>query len=405
MTAAMPRGVREKGIMKIYFENGPSAGEELEFASPEITVGCEKDNVLCIPEVGVSRYHAVILRGGNGGWLVRDLHSTNGVRVNRTRIDGEKELSEGDRVEFGVQAFRVAGLGESAPQQVFGPRDGEAAARKISRVPSDDAESAPHETISAETRVIGEPELELASLLTSGAEPLFPPKRKAAGEKSGKPGRKHSGLFFYALVGCIAVIAIGAAVLALAPREGNAPQAGSAVAAAAPFSLFFERDLASRDNVFRFTLLLENGTLEFTVDDLKYQRHVSRTEKIADETIELLRGRIARSGLWTQPPPVPSAGGEAAQIRRVMVADGTRVKELTHVGGDAPSCFGIVESLVDDLAETYGVQTVSMTPDELRRLEKSNVTRVEDLSGNRKEKSNNLRHAIRRYRAPVGALE
>ncbi len=396
--------------MKIYFENGPRSGEELEFALPEITIGSEEENILCIPEVGVSRYHAAIVRTESGAWLVRDLASTNGVKVNRVRIDGEKELAEGDTVEFGVQAVRVGSLGESAPQLVFGPveTEAEAKSRKTSKLPE---EPVRHPKIADETVVISGNEEELAALLNSGEGALFDSKRKKAekpaggGAAAGKPGKKRNGLFFYTLVGCIAVIGISAAMLAMAPREAKTAGAGANSAAVAPFSLWFERNIAARDNVFRFALLLEDGKLSFSVDDLKSQRHVSRTEKVSEETVELLRSRIANSGFWTEPPPTPSPGAEAAQLRKVMVADGTRAKELTYVGSYAPSCFGIVESLVDDLAETYGVQTVSLTPDELQRLAESNYTRAEDLYGNREAKGSNLREAIRRYRVTVGALE
>ena len=392
--------------MKIYIENGPRSGEELEFALPEITIGSEEENVFSVSEIGVSRYHAVILRAESGAWIVRDLASTNGVKVNRVRIDGEKELAEGDTVEFGVQAIRVGNLGDEAPRLVFGPIEtgGEAESRKTSKLP---AEPVHHPKISEETMVISGNEEELAALLNSGEGALFDSKRQKTEQssKDGKPGKKRTGLFFYLLVGCVAIIAISAAMLAMSPREAAAAKPGANPGVSAPFSLYFERDITGRDNVFRFALLLEDGKLELSVDDLKSQRHVSRTEKVSDETVELLRSRIANSGFWTEPPPVLSPGAESAQVRKVMVVDGTRTKELTYVGSYAPSCFGIVESLVDDMAETYGIQTISLTPDELQRLAESNYTRAEDLYGNREAKGSNLREAIRRYRVTVGALE
>ena len=86
--------------MKIFFVNGPRSGEELEFALPEITVGREDDNVLRVPAAGVSRYHAKLCRTETGSWIVQDLGSTNGVKVNRVKIDREKELADGDTVEW-----------------------------------------------------------------------------------------------------------------------------------------------------------------------------------------------------------------------------------------------------------------------------------------------------------------
>ena len=88
-----------------------------------------------------------------------------------------------------------------------------------------------------------------------------------------------------------------------------------------------------------------------------------------------------------------------------MIADGTRVKELSYTGGYTPTSFGLVETLVSDLAETYGIQTISLSPEELMRLAESNFTRAEDFYANREAKNSYLRDAVRRYRVVVGALE
>lgn len=88
-----------------------------------------------------------------------------------------------------------------------------------------------------------------------------------------------------------------------------------------------------------------------------------------------------------------------------MIADGTRVWELAYVGSYTPSSFGLLESLVSDLAENYGLQTISLTPEELRSQAEQNFAKAEDYYGNREARGSNLRNAIRRYRLVVGALE
>lgn len=52
----------------------------------------------------VSRNHAEVRPRGNG-WLVVDLGSTNGTRVNSTRISSH-ELSDGDEITFGNTLVR-----------------------------------------------------------------------------------------------------------------------------------------------------------------------------------------------------------------------------------------------------------------------------------------------------------
>ena len=71
----------------------------------------------------------------------------------------------------------------------------------------------------------------------------------------------------------------------------------------------------------------------------------------------------------------------------------------------APSSFELLESLISDLAENYGLQTISLTPEELRRQAEQNFAKAEDYYGNREARGSNLRDAIRRYRLVVGALE
>ncbi len=399
--------------MKLVFVNGPRSGEELEFALPEITVGREDDNILRVPAAGVSRYHAKLCRSGNGAWHVKDLGSTNGVKVNGQKIDGDQELKEGDSVEFGDQMIRVSGFRDTTPQLVFNPVDGDAVSPETRKTSAFSAESAiPEPPPASSTRRGGAKLEDLSALFASGSDKLFDPKMKEKQkEKSGTDGEPHtekkrlfSGVFFYVLTAALAVICISAAVLAMSPKE-KAPGQAVAQKVAGPFSLFFEKQVISRDNVFRFTLLLEEERLEFTIDDIKSQRHVSRTEKMSPESVEVFRSRVNSSGIWNEVSTPPSPGADESQMRRVMIADGTRVRELSYLGSYTPSSFGLLESMVSDLAENYGLQTISLTPEELRSQAEQNFAKAEDYYGNREARGSNLRDAIRRYRLVVGALE
>lgn len=64
------------------------------------TVGRSRDCDVVLDDAGVSRHHAE-LRPGPEGWTVRDLGSTNGVRVNGAPVRGAQPLRTGDRVELG----------------------------------------------------------------------------------------------------------------------------------------------------------------------------------------------------------------------------------------------------------------------------------------------------------------
>jgi hypothetical protein len=64
------------------------------------TIGRSRDCDVVLEDSGASRRHAEILPHADG-WAIRDLESTNGVRVNGRPVGGAQPLREGDRVEIG----------------------------------------------------------------------------------------------------------------------------------------------------------------------------------------------------------------------------------------------------------------------------------------------------------------
>ncbi len=73
-----------------------------------IRVGRALDNDVVIPDLSVSRYHAVIVQE-NGRWLIRDVGSRNGIRVG-DRFVTEYELREDEQIWLGNVALRVTRL-------------------------------------------------------------------------------------------------------------------------------------------------------------------------------------------------------------------------------------------------------------------------------------------------------
>jgi hypothetical protein len=64
------------------------------------TIGRSRDCEIVLDDAGASRRHAEI-RPDPAGWTLRDLASTNGVRVNGRPLVGAQPLHQGDRVEIG----------------------------------------------------------------------------------------------------------------------------------------------------------------------------------------------------------------------------------------------------------------------------------------------------------------
>ncbi|MFT5448369.1 MAG: hypothetical protein ACI9DC_003553 [Gammaproteobacteria bacterium] len=70
-----------------------------------ITVGRDEENQVSLHAQGVSRNHARIFQL-SGQWMVEDLGSTNGTRINNSKLEGKQSLSDGDTVAFGRACYK-----------------------------------------------------------------------------------------------------------------------------------------------------------------------------------------------------------------------------------------------------------------------------------------------------------
>lgn len=79
-------------------------GERLTLGEQVVTIGRKPESTLQLADPNVSRNHAEIRPHGNG-WVLVDLGSTNGSRVNGNRVSSH-ELREGDELAFGNTVLR-----------------------------------------------------------------------------------------------------------------------------------------------------------------------------------------------------------------------------------------------------------------------------------------------------------
>ena len=87
--------------------NQSYAGLSVELTSPRAGVGRADGNELQVLHGSVSSRHAELVLEGQE-YKVRDLDSTNGIRVNDEKIT-EAQLQDRDRVQFGQIPFRYEG--------------------------------------------------------------------------------------------------------------------------------------------------------------------------------------------------------------------------------------------------------------------------------------------------------
>ena len=79
-------------------------GRRSVLAGSRFVIGRSRDCDLMLDDPNVSRRHAE-LRNEHGAWVVADLASTNGVKVNGRRV-AEQHLNPGDEITIGLQKLR-----------------------------------------------------------------------------------------------------------------------------------------------------------------------------------------------------------------------------------------------------------------------------------------------------------
>lgn len=79
-------------------------GQRFELSGETVKIGRHESCSIVFADSNVSRVHAQLQRGASG-WLVVDLGSTNGIKVNGTKIQ-EQLLADGDELVFGTSTAR-----------------------------------------------------------------------------------------------------------------------------------------------------------------------------------------------------------------------------------------------------------------------------------------------------------
>lgn len=402
--------------MKITFVNGDRAGDELEYSLPEITIGREDGNIFRIPVPGVSRYHAKIWRNDSGQWMICDQGSTNGVKVNKKRINSTVVITENDEIEIGKQILRVSGLEAEMPKVIFNPIPGASAA-----IPDLPESSTPDFAPGTARPVSPEPpsaengnqplDLLLDSLkeqtgdLFSGKKTQKQPQSSVAAPPvpGGKPAmRKSTQIMLVGIV--ISLLAVIATVFLR-----GLPVAGSDAETSQDekkyLVLQYVKEEITKDNIFRFVMLLEGDQVTFTIDDIKSKRHFSRKAQVEKDSLEILLEHLNRSAIWTMKQPEDARSSSVKLKRNLLVCLSPQMVNFSVDGPYAPAAFEEVESAISVLAESYDLQTIALTSDELKRQAKICFEKAEDLFNNREGRTENLRNSIVRYQQVVNLLE
>ncbi len=72
------------------------------------TIGRDPNCTIPLHDLGVSRQHAMITPEQNGTFMLTDMRSTNGTRVNGTSVDREHVLKDGEKIYVGDTVLQFA---------------------------------------------------------------------------------------------------------------------------------------------------------------------------------------------------------------------------------------------------------------------------------------------------------
>ena len=86
--------------------NGGFEGMTYDLSDEEVVIGRNPTTDITLLDEGISREHALVLFDEDvQGYLIEDLASTNGTKVNGKRVRSAT-LAEGDEVQVGKTLFR-----------------------------------------------------------------------------------------------------------------------------------------------------------------------------------------------------------------------------------------------------------------------------------------------------------
>jgi hypothetical protein len=80
-------------------------GKRLVVGPAGVTLGRSRQADVVLDDANVSRQHAEV-RPRGGSWVLTDLGSTNGSRINGRRVEGSEVIKPGDEIELGSTSLR-----------------------------------------------------------------------------------------------------------------------------------------------------------------------------------------------------------------------------------------------------------------------------------------------------------
>lgn len=103
---ALPKASAPSGAGHLVITSGVAAGSTIPLDDDFVTIGRSRDSTLVIVDEYTSTYHARLSRSG-GDWILTDLDSTNGTKLDGQRVTGPVKVPLGTPVTIGTTTFEL----------------------------------------------------------------------------------------------------------------------------------------------------------------------------------------------------------------------------------------------------------------------------------------------------------
>jgi hypothetical protein len=221
---------------------------------------------------------------------------------------------------------------------------------------------------------------------------------KDAGSKDASKKSLVGNLVFYVAVVGLAIICLAVFVMMqmeTAKAKSKALATQNDGQRQEPFILSYEKQRVGKDNVFRFTLKIEDGAAVFTLDDLANNRHFMKSFANANPIfLKTLEEAIKKSNFMKLTQDAPGVAEDGVdEYRALTVLQGGDFNKIAVRNTYAKSSFEDVEAAVDQFAEDFGLKTVSLSVDDMRAEAEKALLKAESLFDNYR-RVRKLRNAI-----------
>jgi len=232
-------------------------------------------------------------------------------------------------------------------------------------------------------------------------------KQNKEPQEEDKPKRKVSNLLFYTTVICAALVLASVYIMMQKKDPGQRSAAKAVQEPEYPLLLVYEKRIIGKDNIFMFTMTLENNGVTLTLDDLKSQRrYIKEDANVKQALIDDLLSNIKSTDFMELSKQTPGTAHDGTdEYRRLTIGYNNKLQTVVVDNNFAPNSFEKIEQAINEFADGYGLQTIALTPAELKKEAEVAFNKAEELFMNRDSDPQNLSKAIKRYQLTVEYLD